>query len=144
MTATQISYLTFGIVLILALIFDLGLLSKKNTEVSIKKALYQTIFWVGLAILFCVFLFFEDGSKVATKFFTAYLMEWSLRIDNIFVFILIATLGRVRGPAGELRLALVADTSELACSAVGPRSVRSRPFRSHEQRCVGLRQCAGA
>ena len=50
MTATQISYLTFGIVLILALIFDLGLLSKKNSEVSIKKALYQTIFWVGLAM----------------------------------------------------------------------------------------------
>ena len=97
MTATQISYLTFGIVLILALIFDLGLLSKKNSEVSIKKALYQTIFWVGLAILFCVFLFFEDGSKVATKFFTAYLMEWSLSIDNIFVFILIFTYFRVSG-----------------------------------------------
>lgn len=89
MTPTQISYLTFGIVLLLALIFDLGLFSKKHTTISIKKALFQTLFWVGLSVLFCIFLFYEEGSKVATKFFTAYLIEWSLSIDNIFVFILI-------------------------------------------------------
>lgn len=95
MTATQISYLTFGIVLVIALIFDLGLMSKKNTTITIKKALYQTLFWVGLSIAFCIFLWFEDGSKVATKYFTAYLMEWSLSIDNIFVFILIFTYFKV-------------------------------------------------
>ena len=96
MTPTQISYLTFGIVLLAALIFDLGLLSKKNTAVSMKKALFQTIFWVGLSVLFCIFLFFEDGSRVATKFFTAYLIEWSLSIDNIFVFILIFSSFRIK------------------------------------------------
>ncbi|MBX2925242.1 MAG: TerC/Alx family metal homeostasis membrane protein [Chitinophagaceae bacterium] len=95
MSPTQISYLTFGIVLVLALIFDLGLLSKKNTTITLKKALYQTIFWVGLSMAFCIFLWFEDGSRVATKYFTAYLMEWSLSIDNIFVFILIFTYFKV-------------------------------------------------
>lgn len=95
MTATQISYLTFGIVLVFALIFDLGLMSKKNTTITMKKALYQTLFWVGLSVAFCIFLWFEDGSKVATKYFTAYLMEWSLSIDNIFVFILIFTFFKV-------------------------------------------------
>lgn len=89
MTPTQISYLTFGIVLFIALIFDFGLFSKKNTTVTIKSAFYQSIFWVVISLAFCVFLFFEDGSKVATKFLTAYLMEKSLSIDNIFVFILI-------------------------------------------------------
>lgn len=89
MTATQISYLTFGIVLLVALIFDFGLFSKKNTVVTIKSAFYQSIFWVAISLAFCIFLFFEDGSKVATKFLTAYLMEKSLSIDNIFVFILI-------------------------------------------------------
>ncbi|HEX5026840.1 MAG TPA: TerC/Alx family metal homeostasis membrane protein [Agriterribacter sp.] len=89
MTPTQISYLAFGILLILALIFDLGLLSKKHIAVTMKKALYQTVFWVGLSIIFCGFLFFEEGPVVATKYFTAYLMEWSLSVDNIFVFILI-------------------------------------------------------
>ena len=91
MSPDQISYLTFIVVIIAALIFDLGLLSKKNTSVSIKKALYQTLFWVALSLAFCAFLWFEKGHITATKFFTAYLMEWSLSIDNIFVFILIFT-----------------------------------------------------
>jgi tellurite resistance protein TerC len=91
MSPDQISYLTFIIVIIGALIFDLGLLSKKNSSVSIKKALYQTLFWVALSLAFCGFLWYEKNFVVATKFFTAYLMEWSLSIDNIFVFILIFT-----------------------------------------------------
>ena len=95
MTVDQITYLTFGLVLVIALVLDLGLMSKKNTAVSMKQALYQTIFWVGLSVAFCVFLWFEKTPIVATKYFTAYLMEWSLSIDNIFVFILIFTYFKV-------------------------------------------------
>jgi len=73
----------------LSLIFDLGLLSKKNQKVTIKQALYQTFFWVGLALAFCVFIWIEEGQKPALEYLSAYLMEWSLSIDNIFVFILI-------------------------------------------------------
>ena len=89
MTPEQITYLVFGIVLVLALVFDLGLLSKKNQKVTIKQALYQTFFWVGLALAFCVFMWIEDGQKPALEYLSAYLMEWSLSVDNIFVFILI-------------------------------------------------------
>ncbi len=89
MTVDQVTYLTFGLVLVVALVLDLGLMSKKNTAVSMKKALYQTLFWVSLSMAFCLFLWFEKTPIVATKYFTAYLMEWSLSIDNIFVFILI-------------------------------------------------------
>jgi TerC family integral membrane protein len=89
MTSDQVSYLIFGGVLVLALLFDLGLMSKKHTVVSIRKALYQTLFWVGLSIGFCAFLWLQESPLVATKYFTAYLMEWSLSVDNIFVFILI-------------------------------------------------------
>ncbi len=89
MTPQQISYLVFGLVIVLALAFDLGLLSKKNAVITIRKALIQTIFWVALALAFGVFLFFEDGKKIAIEYISAYLMEWSLSIDNIFVFILI-------------------------------------------------------
>lgn len=95
MTPDQITYLTFGIALVVALVLDLGLLSKKNQAISIKKALMQTLFWVGLSIAFCVFLWFEKTPLVATKYFTAYLMEWSLSVDNIFVFILIFTFFKV-------------------------------------------------
>ena len=89
MTTDQITYLVFGIVLVLALVFDLGLLSKKNRKVTLKQALYQTFFWVGLAMAFFVFMWFENGRVLALEYLSAYLMEWSLSIDNIFVFILI-------------------------------------------------------
>lgn len=96
MTADQITYLTFGVVLVVALVLDLGLLSKKNEAVGMKKALVQTLFWVSLSMAFCIFLWIEKTPLIATKFFAAYLMEWSLSIDNIFVFILIFTYFKIK------------------------------------------------
>lgn len=106
MSPSTITYLTFGIVLLLALIFDLGRLSRRATTFSIKKALIQTAFWVGLAMAFFGFLWYEDGHKMALEYFSAYLMEWSLSIDNIFVFILIFSFFRVK-PAYYARVLLI-------------------------------------
>ncbi len=89
MNHRQITYLIFGAALILALVFDLGLLSKKGAVVTLRKALVQTFFWVVLALGFGVFIFMYDGQQKALEYLSAYLMEWSLSIDNIFVFILI-------------------------------------------------------
>jgi tellurite resistance protein TerC len=96
MTREQVTYLVFGIALVLALIFDLGLLSKKSSVISTKKALVQTIFWVLLALGFGVFMAIENNQTVALEYLSAYLMEWSLSIDNIFVFILIFTFFGVK------------------------------------------------
>ena len=95
MTATEWSYLIFGIVLIVAIIFDLGLLSRKSHSVSIKEAFFQTLFWVSLGIGFFVFVWFEDGPTIGLEYISAYLMEWGLSIDNIFVFILIFSYFRI-------------------------------------------------
>jgi len=95
MTTVQLTYLVFGIVLLFAITFDLGLLSKRSTIISIKKALLQTLFWVGLAFGFGVFLWFNEGKISSLEYISAYLMEWSLSIDNIFVFILIFTFFRI-------------------------------------------------
>jgi tellurite resistance protein TerC len=96
MSVNQITYLTFALVLIAALVVDLGLLSKKNRPITIKKALFQTAFWITLSLAFFGFLWIEKSSIVAAKYITAYLMEWSLSIDNIFVFILIFSFFRVK------------------------------------------------
>src|SRR5258708_1430422 len=106
MDQSQISYLTFGIVLVVAVVFDLGLLSKKGTTVTIKRALVQTAFWVGLAMAFFGFLWYENGHKIALEYFSAYLMEWSLSIDNIFVFILIFSFFNVK-PGFYARVLLI-------------------------------------
>ena len=89
MTTDQITYLVFGILLVLALAFDLGLLSKKNKVITIRQALFQTLFWVTLALGFMFFMWIEKGRTLALEYLSAYLMEWSLSIDNIFIFILI-------------------------------------------------------
>lgn len=96
MNTHQFVYLIFGLVLLLALVFDLGLISKKNKVVSIKNAFWQTIFWVALALSFFIFMWVEEGSKSALEYLSAYLMEWSLSIDNIFVFILIFNSFKVK------------------------------------------------
>ena len=96
MNHLQVTYIIFGAALILALVFDLGLLSKKGAVVTMKKALLQTIFWVVLALAFGVFILIYDGRQKALEYLSAYLMEWSLSIDNIFVFILIFSFLSIR------------------------------------------------
>ncbi|TKK68044.1 TerC/Alx family metal homeostasis membrane protein [Ilyomonas limi] len=95
MDRTEIIYLVFGIALLLALVFDLGIISKKNTTITVRKALLQTIFWVGLSLAFWAFIWIEKDAVVATKYISAYLMEWSLSIDNVFVFILIFSFFKI-------------------------------------------------
>ena len=89
MTADQITYLVFGIVLVLAIIVDLGVFTKKGTTISLKNALWTSMFWIALGLGFGVFVWFEQGQDSALEYFSAYLMEKSLSIDNIFVFVLI-------------------------------------------------------
>ena len=105
MNTDQIVYLFFGIILIVAIVFDLGLLSKKSSIVSVKKAMYQTIFWVSLAMIFFGFIWYEMGQVVAIEYLSAYLMEWSLSLDNIFVFILI--FGFLKIPTSHVARALL-------------------------------------
>ena len=92
-------YVVFSAVIVLALVFDLGLLSKKNQIISLKTALIQTIFWVFLSLAFCGFLLIENadgnGKEDAISYISAYLLEWSLSIDNIFVFIIIFSFFKV-------------------------------------------------
>lgn len=99
MNTTQVIYLVFGAVLAVALVIDLGLLSKKNSIITLKMAMIQTIFWIVLSLAFCAFIWYEDeggnGKADAVRYISAYLLEWSLSIDNIFVFIIIFSFFKV-------------------------------------------------
>ena len=96
MSTDQIVYLVFGCVITIALVLDLGFLSKKNAVISIAQALRQTFLWVLLAFAFFIFMWIEEGQKLALEYLSGYLMEWSLSIDNIFVFILIFSAFKVK------------------------------------------------
>lgn len=96
MISDQVVYLVFGIVLIAAIAIDLGVYSKRSGEISMRKALYQSLFWLGVGLAFCAFVWWSEGNKAALEYLSAYLMEKSLSVDNIFVFILIFSFYKIR------------------------------------------------
>jgi len=81
----------FAVIIILFLVLDLGLFHKQAHKISTRSALYQSIFWVVVSTLFGVFilLYDESGTEGAVQYFSAYLTEYALSVDNIFVILLI-------------------------------------------------------
>ncbi len=71
------------------LALDLGVFHRKSHEVSVREALTWTAVWIVLAMLFNIFVYFYFDQQKALEFFTAYLVEKSLSIDNIFVILMI-------------------------------------------------------
>ncbi len=85
------SYLWIGFnVFVLAMLaLDLGVFHRKSAEIKVKEALLWTCAWVFLAFLFNVLVYYQFGQEKAFEFFTGYVIEKSLSVDNIFVIILI-------------------------------------------------------
>ena len=75
--------------LILMLALDLGIFNKKKHEVHVKEALIWSAVWISLALIFNVGVFYLMGHQKGLEFFTGYLLEKSLSVDNLFVFILL-------------------------------------------------------
>jgi tellurite resistance protein TerC len=73
------------------LALDLGVFHRKAHTVSIKEALAWTLVWVSLAVLFGAGIGHFKGQRKAVEFFTGYLIELSLSVDNVFVFVLVLT-----------------------------------------------------
>jgi tellurite resistance protein TerC len=87
--ASPLLYVIFTVAIISLLVVDLGLFQRKTHEVKIKEALAWSAVWISLALLFNVGLFFWRGHEPALQFLTGYLIELSLSVDNLFVFLLI-------------------------------------------------------
>lgn len=84
-------WIGFALFLALMLSLDLGVFRKKQHIVKFKEAVIWVCVWVTLAVLFNLVILYFLGSLKALEFFTGYLLEYSLSVDNIFVFILLFT-----------------------------------------------------
>jgi len=82
-------WLAFGSVIALMFILDLFVFNRKSHEIKFREALAWTIVWVSLAMAFNVGVWYYMGPAKALEFFTGYLIEESLSVDNLFVFIMI-------------------------------------------------------
>lgn len=88
-------WIAFNLFVLLMLALDLGVFHKKTHEVSVKEALAWTALWVFLAFCFNVFVYYYFNQEKAFEFFTGYVIEKSLSVDNIFVIILIFSYFKV-------------------------------------------------
>lgn len=87
----------FGVIIIVFLIVDLGVFHKKHEKVSQKEALKQSIFWVLVSVGYGLLIyFFGEGSVATLEFFSAYVTEKALSVDNIFVILLILRYFKVK------------------------------------------------
>ena len=84
------------IVFVLAmLVIDLGIFNRKAHTIKMKEALIWCAIWIGLAAVFCVGTYIYRGHQAGLEFLTGYLIELSLSLDNLFVFLLIFSYFRV-------------------------------------------------
>jgi tellurite resistance protein TerC len=82
-------WIMFGSAIIIALAFDLGVLHRRPHTIGLKEALIESAAWISVALLFNLWVYYDRGPQAGTEFLTAYLVEKSLSIDNIFIFLLI-------------------------------------------------------
>ncbi|MGB2578267.1 tellurite resistance protein TerC [Elusimicrobium simillimum] len=91
MTIHTIMWIAFWVIVAVALFVDLAIMNKHHGKVTIKEALTMVSCWVGLALLFGLAIFLTLGHGKGLEYLTGYVVEYSLSIDNMFVFIMIFT-----------------------------------------------------
>jgi tellurite resistance protein TerC len=82
-------WLIFLTTMIVALVLDLGVFHRKSHTVGLKEALLESVAWISVSLLFNVWIYFSQGPQAGLEFLTGYLVEKSLSVDNIFVFLII-------------------------------------------------------
>jgi tellurite resistance protein TerC len=88
-------WVLFNIFVVAMLVLDLGFLQRTGHKAKFREALAWSLVWIGLACAFAVLVYFWHGRGPATEFVTGYVIELSLSVDNLFIFLLIFRYFRV-------------------------------------------------
>ena len=88
-------WILFNLFVLLMLVLDLGVFNRSAHRISFREALGWSAVWVGLAAAFAVIVYFWHGRTASLEFATGYLIELSLSVDNLFVFLVIFRYFRV-------------------------------------------------
>lgn len=89
MMDSALMWVIFGIVVVSILAFDLGVFNRGSKHITIRHALAMTALCITVAMIFGIFVYIEMGTEKALEYFAAYVIEESMSVDNIFVFITI-------------------------------------------------------
>ncbi|HLS88288.1 MAG TPA: TerC family protein [Sphingobacteriaceae bacterium] len=89
MTVSPLIWVVFTVIILGILLLDLGVFHRQAHVVSTREAAMWTALWVSVALLFNGLVYWRMGSEAAAEFLAGYLVEYSLSVDNIFVFIML-------------------------------------------------------
>ncbi len=82
-------WILFNAFVLIMLAIDLGVFHREAHKVSIREAFIWSVVWISLSLIFNLGIYFFVGGGPALEFLTGYLIEKSLSVDNIFVFVLV-------------------------------------------------------
>ncbi len=88
-------WLSFAGIIVLLLVLDLGVMNRKEHEIQMKESLLFSIFYITIGLLFGGWIWYELGDVKAAEYFTSYVVEKSLSVDNIFVIAMIFSFFKV-------------------------------------------------
>ena len=95
MDTPLLKWIFFNAFVLAMLALDLGVFHRKAHAVKVKEALIWSAVWIALALCYNAFVYWWRGPQAALEFFTGYLIEKSLSVDNIFVFVLVFSFFQV-------------------------------------------------
>jgi len=90
-----LSWVLFTLLILTMLALDQGIFHRKSHVISMKEALLWTVIWISFGLLFGAGVFYYKGNEAGMQYLAGYIIEKSLSVDNIFVFILIFSSFRV-------------------------------------------------
>jgi len=94
---TPILWVGFNLFILLALALDLGVFHRKAHKIKIGEAVFWSAVWIGLAVAFGFFVWHWHGEQRGLEYFTGYVIEKALSVDNLFVFLVIFRTFQVSG-----------------------------------------------
>ncbi|HRD56189.1 MAG TPA: TerC family protein [Parachlamydiaceae bacterium] len=97
-------WILFNLFILVMLVLDLFVFHKEARKVDIREAILWSIFWVSLSLIFNLYIYYARGQEQALAFLTGYIIEKSLSVDNLFVFLLI--FNYFKTPASSLHKVL--------------------------------------
>lgn len=91
-------WILFNVFVVAMLVLDLGVFHRKTHTVKFREAMLWSVVWITLAAAFAVVVYFWHGRREALEFVTGYVIELSLSVDNLFIFLLIFRFFKVSAP----------------------------------------------
>ncbi len=85
----------FHVIVALLLLLDLGFFQRKSRKTSVKEAALWSCFWIAISLGFNFYVYLHLGPQKGLEFFTGYLVEKSLSVDNLFIFVVIFSYFKV-------------------------------------------------